>query len=183
MTLKERNYKILYRTTNFCFDLHDNMDILPKQKLEFDLEVFIMHISFVTLGAFGHINPTLALVTELIKRGVRVTYFSPEAFREIIEPTGARFVPVPSWMAENDKHNDGGDENQQDDGGVAAVVPFLFLKEAGAYIDTVLDTLKRISRMLLFMISQELPGLWLQIFSKYPILCCIPAIRQMTLTR
>ncbi len=142
MTLKERNYKILYRTTNFCFDLHDNMDILPKQKLEFDLEVFIMHISFVTLGAFGHINPTLALVTELIKRGVRVTYFSPEAFREIIEPTGARFVPVPSWMAENDKHNDGGDENQQDDGGVAAVVPFLFLKEAGAYIDTVLDTLK-----------------------------------------
>ena len=57
--------------------------------------------------AFGHINPTLALVTELVKQGVRVTYFTTEAFRNIIEPTGAKFVAVPSWMAENDKHNDG----------------------------------------------------------------------------
>ena len=100
-----------------------------------------MHIVFVSLGAFGHINPTLALVTELLRQGVRVTYFTTEAFRNIIEPTGAKFVPVPSWMAENDKHNEGG-EKKEDDGGVAAAVPFLFLKEAGAYIDTVLDTLK-----------------------------------------
>ena len=100
-----------------------------------------MHIAFVSLGAFGHINPTLALVTELVKRGVRVTYFTTEAFRRIIEPTGAKFVPVPSWMAENDKHNESG-EKKEDDGGVAAAVPFLFLNEAGAYIDTVLDTLK-----------------------------------------
>lgn len=100
-----------------------------------------MHIVFVSLGAFGHINPTLALVTELLRQGVRVTYFTTEAFRNIIEPTGAKFVPVPSWMAENDKHNEGG-EKKEDDGGVAAAVPFIFLKEAGAYIDTVLDTLK-----------------------------------------
>ena len=38
-----------------------------------------MHIAFVSLGAFGHINPTLALVTELVKKGVRVTYFTTEA--------------------------------------------------------------------------------------------------------
>ena len=98
-----------------------------------------MHIAFVSLGAFGHINPTLALVTELVKQGVRVTYFTTEAFRNIIEPTGAKFVAVTSWMAENDKHNDG--EKKEDDGGVAAAVPFLFLNEAGAYIDTILDTL------------------------------------------
>ena len=98
-----------------------------------------MHIAFVSIGAFGHINPTLALVTELVKQGVRVTYFTTEAFRNIIEPTGAKFVAVPSWMAENDKHNDG--EKKEDDGGVAAAVPFLFLNEAGAYIDTILDTL------------------------------------------
>lgn len=98
-----------------------------------------MHIAFVSLGAFGHINPTLALVTELVKQGVRVTYFTTEAFRNIIEPTGAKFGAVPSWMAENDKHNDG--EKKEDDGGVAAAVPFLFLNEAGAYIDTILDTL------------------------------------------
>lgn len=98
-----------------------------------------MHIAFVSLGAFGHINPTLALVTELVKQGVRVTYFTTETFRNIIEPTGAKFVAVPSWMAENDKHNDG--EKKEDDGGVAAAVPFLFLNEAGAHIDTILDTL------------------------------------------
>ena len=32
-----------------------------------------MHIAIVSLGAFGHVNPTLAFVTELLKRGVRVT--------------------------------------------------------------------------------------------------------------
>ena len=100
-----------------------------------------MHIAFVSLGAFGHINPTLALVTELVKKGVRVTYFTTEAFRTIIGPPGQSSSPVPSWMAENDKHNEDG-EKEEDDGGVAAAVPFLFLNEAGAYIDTVLDTLK-----------------------------------------
>ena len=31
---------------------------------------FCMHIAFVSLGAFGHINPTLALVTETGEEGV-----------------------------------------------------------------------------------------------------------------
>src|SRR5699024_7519428 len=96
---------------------------------------FCMHIAFVSLGAFGHINPTLALVTELVKKGVQVTYFTTEAFRTIIEPTGAKFVAVPSWMAENDKHNNGG-EKKEDDGGVAAAVPSRYLNGPGPYIDT-----------------------------------------------
>ena len=37
-----------------------------------------MHIAVVSLGAFGHVNPTLSFVTELVKRGVRVTYFTTE---------------------------------------------------------------------------------------------------------
>ena len=99
-----------------------------------------MHIAVVSLGAFGHINPTLSFVTELVKRGVRVTYFTTEDFRRIVEPTGAKFVPVPSWMASHAPTNEkkeGGEEDR-----VAAVVPFLFLNEAGAYIDTVLEVLK-----------------------------------------
>ncbi|MBR1758283.1 MAG: hypothetical protein IJ744_06090 [Lachnospiraceae bacterium] len=100
-----------------------------------------MHIAVVSLGAFGHVNPTLSPVTELVNRGVRVTYFTTEDFRKIVEPTGAKFVPVPSWMAsnapQNEKKEEGGEEES-----VAAVVPFLFLNEAGAYIDTVLDVLK-----------------------------------------
>ena len=31
-----------------------------------------MHIAVVSLGAFGHVNPPLSLVTELVNRGVRV---------------------------------------------------------------------------------------------------------------
>ena len=99
-----------------------------------------MHIAVVSLGAFGHINPTLSFVTDLVKRGERVTYFTTEAFRNVIEPTGARFVPVPSWMAQNAPQNEkkkGGAEES-----VAATVPFLFLNEAGAYIDEVLATLR-----------------------------------------
>ena len=104
-----------------------------------------MHIAVVSLGAFGHVNPTLSFVTELVKRGVRVTYFTTEDFRRIIEPTGANFVPVPSWMAANDPNNQPKEAGQKDDGGdsVAAIVPFLFLNEAGAYIDTILDVLKK----------------------------------------
>ena len=96
-----------------------------------------MHIAFVSLGAFGHVNPTLALVTQLVQKGVRVTYFSTEPFKNIVEPTGAKFVAVPSWMAQQAGQQEGGaDEN------VAATVPFLFLNEAGAYIDPILEVLK-----------------------------------------
>ena len=103
-----------------------------------------MHIAVVSLGAFGHVNPTLSPVTELIRRGVRVTYFSTENFRKIVEPTGAKFVAVPSWMAENDPQTKSNETGEKNDGGdsVAAVVPFLFLNEAGAYIDTVLEVLR-----------------------------------------
>lgn len=102
-----------------------------------------MHVAFVSLGAFGHVNPTLSVATELIRRGVRVTYFTTEEFRKVVEPTGAKFVPVPSWMADNDPKNQKKEEGKQDSGdSVAAIVPFLFLNEAGAYIDTVLDVLK-----------------------------------------
>ena len=83
-----------------------------------------MHIAFVSLGAFGHVNPTLALVTELVKQGVRVTYFSTENFQKIVEPTGAKFVVVPSWMAQQAGAQDAqpgtGAQNKPDDGVVDA---------------------------------------------------------------
>ncbi len=97
-----------------------------------------MHIAVVSLGAFGHVNPTLSVVTELVNRGVRVTYFTTESFRNIIEPTGAKFVPVHSWMAQQEQSQDNGEK----DDNVAAAVPFLFLNEAGAYIDDIMAVLR-----------------------------------------
>ncbi|WP_114853953.1 macrolide family glycosyltransferase [Brachybacterium sp. YJGR34] len=47
------------------------------------------------LGA-GHINPTLGIVTELVRRGHEVTYWAPQMFADRIVETGARFEPVVS---------------------------------------------------------------------------------------
>ena len=96
-----------------------------------------MHIAVVSLGAFGHVNPTLSLVTELVRRDVRVTYFTTENFRRIVEPTGVRFVAVPSWMARQAGRQEGGADED-----VGATVPFLFLNEAGSCIDPILEVLR-----------------------------------------
>lgn len=99
-----------------------------------------MHIAVVALGAFGHVNPTLSFVTELIRRGNRVTYFTTENFRSIVEPLGVKFVPMKSWMA-NQKPEEGGEQKQDEKENVAATVPFLFLNEAGSFIDDILAVL------------------------------------------
>ena len=47
------------------------------------------------LGA-GHVNPTLGIVAELVRRGHTVTYWAPRMFSARILETGARFEPVTS---------------------------------------------------------------------------------------
>ncbi len=55
-----------------------------------------MKAIFFNIPAQGHINPTLALVAELVKRGEQVIYYNTEAWRNLIEPTGATFRPYPN---------------------------------------------------------------------------------------
>ena len=45
----------------------------------------------------GHVNPTLPLTKELVKRGHNVTYINSEEFRNKIEKTGATFVPYSNF--------------------------------------------------------------------------------------
>lgn len=49
-------------------------------------------ILFINGNAYGHINPTLALVKELTNSGEEILYFSTEEFREKIETAGAGFI-------------------------------------------------------------------------------------------
>ena len=42
-------------------------------------------IAFFSIYAFGHTNPTLAVVRELIRRGHRVRYYSFTPFQKAIE--------------------------------------------------------------------------------------------------
>jgi MGT family glycosyltransferase len=52
-------------------------------------------IAILNVPAHGHINPTLAVTQELVRRGEAVTYFATEPFRSPIEATGAQFQVYP----------------------------------------------------------------------------------------
>lgn len=54
------------------------------------------HIAFFNFPAFGHINPNLGVVQELVRRGHRVTCTSTEHFAPAIEASGAQPVPYTS---------------------------------------------------------------------------------------
>lgn len=47
---------------------------------------------FISLPAHGHINPTIGLVSELIKRGDEVVYITAEEFRDKFEKVGSKFI-------------------------------------------------------------------------------------------
>src|SRR5262245_28420368 len=55
-------------------------------------------IIMMNIPGHGHVNPTLAVVAELKRRGHRVIYYNTEAFRPQIEAVGAEFRPYPPSM-------------------------------------------------------------------------------------
>ena len=65
-----------------------------------------MKIAWFCIPAYGHTNPTLGLVREMITAGHQVTYFSFEMFRSQIEQTGAEFIACDGAEFEmDDKEN------------------------------------------------------------------------------
>ncbi len=50
---------------------------------------------FFNLPAYGHINPTLELVSTLVQSGEEVFYYAGEDFQEVIEGTSASFRAYP----------------------------------------------------------------------------------------
>jgi MGT family glycosyltransferase len=48
-------------------------------------------VLFLGMPSHGHVNPTLGLVSELVKQGEKVIYFASEPFKEKIEAAGAIF--------------------------------------------------------------------------------------------
>ncbi|KEK24659.1 macrolide family glycosyltransferase [Bacillus gaemokensis] len=49
---------------------------------------------YITIGGEGHVNPTLGLVHDLVKRGERIVYYSSNHFEEKIQKVGAQFRPI-----------------------------------------------------------------------------------------
>ncbi|MFG3660888.1 macrolide family glycosyltransferase [Streptomyces sp. NPDC047706] len=52
-------------------------------------------IAFLNIAMRGHINPTLPIVAELVRRGHRVTYHTSPAFQDEIQATGANVLLHP----------------------------------------------------------------------------------------
>lgn len=48
---------------------------------------------FFNIPASGHVNPSLAMTAELVRRGEQVIYYATENYRRVIEATGAAFRP------------------------------------------------------------------------------------------
>jgi MGT family glycosyltransferase len=55
---------------------------------------------FLNMPARGHVNPTLAVAQELVRRGQQVSYYLTEEFRDVVEATGAVFQPYESKIKE-----------------------------------------------------------------------------------
>ena len=65
-----------------------------------------MRILMVNVPYAGHVNPTLPLTKELVKRGHQVAYVNSEEFHSKIEATGAAFFPYvdfPAGLTDNQK--------------------------------------------------------------------------------
>ncbi|GAA2801089.1 macrolide family glycosyltransferase [Saccharopolyspora taberi] len=60
-----------------------------------------MHVGFYTPTAPGHVNPELPLVSELVRRGHRVSYAVGRELADLVRAAGADPVPLPSAAPES----------------------------------------------------------------------------------
>lgn len=58
------------------------------------------NIMFFCIPAYGHHNPTISVVKELVNRGNNVRYYSFYEFKEKIEQTGAAFIACDAYLSE-----------------------------------------------------------------------------------
>lgn len=66
----------------------------------------MIKVLMINLPFSGHVNPTIPLASELVKRGHKVDYICSEQFRQKIENTGATFIAYshfPDTPTENEK--------------------------------------------------------------------------------
>lgn len=95
-----------------------------------------MHFAMITLGAPGHILSSLPMISELVKKGNRVTYFSIPRFKDMIEATGADYKEVKSVL------NNNGQADRDIAVDMMAELPLRFLSEGAACVDSILESLE-----------------------------------------
>ena len=68
------------------------------------------NIMFFCIPAYGHHNPTIPVVKELVNRGNQVRYYSFNEFKEKIESTGAAFISCDAYLPEISEEIENGKE-------------------------------------------------------------------------
>lgn len=96
-----------------------------------------MHVAFINVGATGHVLASLPGVEELARRGVRVSYFTSEYLRKMVEPCGVEFHAVDSVLTK------GGNTDKDIAVDMIAEIPLRFLSEAEAAISQILPLLEQ----------------------------------------
>jgi MGT family glycosyltransferase len=96
--------------------------------------------AFVNMPGHGHVNPTLAVVQELVARGEQVSYYLTEDFRAIIEAMGVTFRSYHSQIGQIINMN----LNAMDNGNMSAFfqAPGFMIDEATHVLPQVLETLR-----------------------------------------
>ncbi|MCO8274997.1 glycosyl transferase [Actinoplanes sp. TRM 88003] len=64
------------------------------------------HIAMVSIPFHGHVNPSLEVIRELVRRGHRVTYANDPSFTEAVTATGAELKPYATTLPRADTHGD-----------------------------------------------------------------------------
>ena len=88
-----------------------------------------MHLVMVGVTAPSHVYPGLALISELVARGHRVSYVVGERLEGLVAPTGAEVVAHPTLLPD-------ADEAWPEDAGEAMQV---FLDESMAVLGRVIE--------------------------------------------
>lgn len=89
---------------------------------------------FLNVPTYGHVNPTLPVVQELVRRGEQVIYYLTEEFRTAVEATGATFRPYQSMMGQIQPPT-------RMKGQGPGAMPLMMLKESRQALPQILDAL------------------------------------------
>ena len=124
---------------------------------------------FLPTPASGHVNPTLAVAQELVRRGEQVVYYLTEDFQATIAATGATFQSYQSAMGKEQP-------SFRPPGNPIAILramPLTIVKESQHVIPQVLERLRAEQADV---ILYDLQGLWARIVAQVlhvrAILCC-----------
>src|SRR5262249_23604826 len=112
----------------------------------------VSRIVFVEMPAFGHVNPSLPLVRELVRRGERVVYYVDAEFDHAVAASGAAFRAYPPGVVTS------AHIAQATQTGDLVRVPRLILRATDSLVPFLLDRLPGVQPAAIVLDSNALWG-------------------------